>query len=215
MRRRTFKTREKKAARGSSIIRKGRKVFAGRGKSAMRLLSKQIGEPLEITADAEGNFNPQDIFMVIKAGMGQATERIALEFRSAAVRMLSRAGSGRMYRGGRKGKGMKRRRSAPGEPPAVDTGTLRRSVQTARTSPTVEIASTGETIGAQLQGVKKYGFYLDRGVEDHPLGVVIKPRPWIQPSLAAVQGKVERIALSYINQALARATKQRLMATKG
>lgn len=59
--------------------------------------------------------------------------------------------------------------SSPGEPPAVDTGTLRRSVQMeVQDAPTLIIVRVGTNL--------KYGLFLEIGT------VHIQPRPWLLPA---------------------------------
>jgi len=216
---RKFKVRPKKAARGSKIFNKrGQVRFKGRGLSALkgatsfakRILGTQIGNGPRVQVTSEGTFNPDDILKVIEFAMDKATMRIILEWQKSAQRMLSRRGSGKLYRGGAKAKGSKRRRSAPGEPPAVDTGELLRSVQTASAQPDTDGENSD---GYQLSGVKWYGVYLDDPNERGSNPSNIAARPWIKPSIDAVMPIVERISLSYINDALNKATQGSLGAS--
>ena len=81
-------------------------------------------------------FNANEIQTRLSIAAGRAVETVLLEFQAEIRRTLSRPGTGRVYR---KSGGYGKRRnarerglhraSAPGQPPAVDTGTLRRSWQ--------------------------------------------------------------------------------------
>lgn len=75
---------------------------------------------------------------------------VGVEFRNAVVRLLSSAGTGRTYRRGR----VFHRASAPGRPPAVDTGKYR--------------ASWNYQVGEDSQGP-----YVDIGTND-------KRGPWFE-----------------------------------
>lgn len=63
--------------------------------------------------------------------------------------------------------------SAPGEPPASDTGGLSASVGL-RELPSEDKVRVGSGL--------KYAAYLERGVDDHPGGITIAPRPHARPS---------------------------------
>ena len=59
--------------------------------------------------------------------------------------------------------------SRPGEPPAVDTGTLRRSIQ-------MEVNATPALIVVRVGTNLKYGLFLELGT------IHIEPRPWLLPA---------------------------------
>ena len=81
---------------------------------------------------------------------------------------LSQSGSGRIYRRGQK----THQASAPGEPPAVDTGDLRRKTGWQRVG-----------FGIRRYGAAtKVGAWMERGTR------WIKARPWLAPSLARSRG---------------------------
>ncbi len=78
---------------------------------------------------ASHNFSAADIQKAAQKGIENGLKIVMVEVQAGLREMLTQTPSGRPYRGGRKGTGSYRRRSAAGEPPAVDTGTLLRSVQ--------------------------------------------------------------------------------------
>jgi hypothetical protein len=96
---------------------------------------------------------------------------------------LSQMGTGAGYFGGAKKLGFYRTRSAPGEPPAVDTGTLRQSTQV---KPQY-VAGTGMTtlvLAGLVAGVNKDARvprWLEYGTKR------MKARPFIAPSLEVVR----------------------------
>lgn len=131
----------------------------------------------------------------ITEAAGKAAERTILLYQNELKKELSQKGSGRVYRGGRKGQGTLRTRSAPGQPPAVDTGELRRSVLA---QPTSSKASSGGTrvVRYRILGIKRYGFMLDQGTAR------IKARPWIKAPRERVVKQVPNIFNRYMTAAL-------------
>ena len=126
---------------------------------------------------------------------GRAAERTILLYQSELKQELSKKGGGRVYRGGRKGQGSVRTRSAPGQPPAVETGELRRSVVT---QPKYEKAFDrgSSVVRWRVLGIKRYGFMLDQGTRR------IKARPWIKGPKERVLTKVPEIFNRYMTAAL-------------
>jgi hypothetical protein len=110
--------------------------------------------------------------------------------------VLRRKGTGNLYRGGLKGKGSLRLRSAPGRPPAPDTGLLALSV-TER--PPLKVRND-RLVRFGIIGIKDYGFMLDAGTRN------IKPRPWIELSKTLLQQRVgekyDRYILGELNRAM-------------
>lgn len=82
----------------------------------------------------------------------------------------------------RKGAGQSKthKASAPGEPPAVDSGILRASIGIEQQ------AGDRVRVGSGVE----YAKYLEFGVTDHPGGIEIKPRPHAAPALAAARDKM-------------------------
>ena len=116
--------------------------------------------------------------------VGREMERRAIRGETEAKRLLSLPGSGRVYQKYRPRR--LHQASAPGEPPAVDTGLLR--------------ASVGHRVGADAEGVfAEWGVMT--GAEDREGGTTIdhigvwletgtrhmEPRPWLRPSIPAAE----------------------------
>ena len=140
-------------------------------------------------------FDKDLLMQRITEAAGKAAERTILLYQKELKKELSQKGTGRVYRGGRKGKGSRRTRSAPGQPPAVDTGELRRSVVA---QPTYSQASSGGTsvVRYRILGIKRYGFMLDQGTAR------IKARPWIRAPRERVVEQVPNIFNRYMTAAL-------------
>jgi hypothetical protein len=137
---------------------------------------------------ASHNFSAADIMAAnikgIQRGLNVAMTKLQREMRLT----LNKKGTGVAYRGGSKGKGSYRTRSAPGEPPAVDTGTLRNSVQ----SKPQYIAGTGMTsivLTGLVAGVNKDA-RIPRWLEYGTPSGRMKARPFIAPSLKAIRPSV-------------------------
>jgi len=105
---------------------------------------------------------------------------------------LSQKGTGVGYRGGTKRKGMARRRSRPGEPPAVDSNRLRASWSLTaepwrkrRKSGIEQVQNDRGTPGPRrafvLGSRVKYAPYLEYGTTR------MAPRPYLRPSVADAQ----------------------------
>lgn len=101
--------------------------------------------------------------------VGQEMERVAVEVETAAKRLLSLPGSGRVYRR----HGIAHQASAPGEPPAVDTGLLRASIRHEVVDEDGPVAYVGSDV--------KYAIYQELGTR------YIVPRPYLRPALDAVR----------------------------
>jgi len=139
---------------------------------------------------AKHNFNSAHFAQHITADLQRSANTLILMYQKNLKNTLSIAGTGKLYRGGGQGKGSLRRRSVPGAPPAVDTGELRRSVQT---KPTLT-SKRSSLIRFVIAGVKKYGFMLDAGKGR-------RARPWIARSADPVR----RIAASVVSKNLNKA----------
>lgn len=83
------------------------------------------------------------------------------------------------------------RASAPGQPPTVRTGRLRRSVQMARPRRVSKGALQGWGIGIRL----KYAKWLEEGTDN------MKARPYVEPSLEAMKPIAPRIIANRIRLA--------------
>jgi hypothetical protein len=100
--------------------------------------------------------------------IGQDLERRAVNVETAAKRILSLPGSGRVYRR----RGVVHQASAPGQPPAVDTGLLRASIRH-------EVVEEDGGLAAYVGSDVKYSIYLSLGTR------WIAPRPFLPPALDA------------------------------
>ena len=135
---------------------------------------------------ASHNFSAADIMAANIEGIERGLKIAMIQLQTELRITLSKKGSGAGYFGGSKGKGYFRTRSAPGEPPAVDTGTLRNSVQ----SKPQYIAGTGMTsivLTGLVAGVNKDARiprWLEYGTSR------MKARPFIAPSLKAIRPSV-------------------------
>lgn len=135
---------------------------------------------------ASHNFSAADIMAANIEGIERGLKIAMVALQTELRITLSKKGSGAGYFGGSKGKGSYRTRSAPGQPPAVDTGTLRNSVQ----SKPQYIAGTGMTsivLTGLVAGVNKDARiprWLEYGTSR------MKARPFIAPSLEAIRPSV-------------------------
>ena len=135
---------------------------------------------------ASHNFSAADIMAANIEGIERGLKIAMIELQREMRERLSKKGSGAGYFGGSKGKGYFRTRSAPGQPPAVDTGTLRNSVQ----SKPQYIAGTGMTsivLTGLVAGVYKDARiprWLEYGTSR------MKARPFIAPSLKVIRPSV-------------------------
>ena len=137
---------------------------------------------------ASHNFSAADIMDANIRGIERGLKIVMVELQIELREKLSQVGSGAGYFGGSKGKGYFRTRSAPGEPPAVDTGTLRNSVQ----SKPQYIAGTGMTsivLTGLVAGVNKDA-RIPRWLEYGTPSGRMKARPFIAPSLEAIRPSV-------------------------
>jgi hypothetical protein len=137
---------------------------------------------------ASHNFSAADIMAANIEGIERGLKIAMIELQRELRERLSKKGSGAGYFGGSKGKGSFRTRSAPGEPPAVDTGTLRNSVQ----SKPQYIAGTGMTsivLTGLVAGVNKDA-RIPRWLEYGTPNGRMKARPFIAPSIDVVRPTV-------------------------
>ena len=105
----------------------------------------------------------------IKTRARAGVQRGAIGIQAEMKLMLSKPGKGE--------KRGKYRASAPGDPPTVQTGNLRRSVQVAD-------LSTEKVIKARVGTNQDYGRFLEYGTKR------IAPRPWARPSVVLVKPKL-------------------------
>ena len=131
------------------------------------------------------------IFESMEGPLARDLERRALQVEAEQKVLLSMHGTGRTYttRFWTDSKGRLRRgsdrpphqASAPGEPPAVDTGLLRASVShLVATDAGGLFAEIGSGASPAMPGVK-YALWLEQGTRH------MAPRPWLKPSLDAAK----------------------------
>jgi len=116
--------------------------------------------------------------------------RATIHVENELKKKVSDSGSGRTYRQGEfiarsGGVGIVRElpthtASKPGQPPALDTGTLRRSI-------TRDIRSERGGYAGYTGTPLKYGLWLERGTSR------MQPRPWLKPTFTEQQDEVARI----------------------
>jgi len=130
----------------------------------------------------------RQIAMEMDKRLGAAALAVAQEARESMMRPKhgrmppngARLYSGRASGGGKpqfRIPGWGTRRSAPGEPPAVQTGRLYRSITTERPKLLVRLVGTNVN----------YGRHLEEGTER------ILPRPWLKPALQASIDRTRQI----------------------
>ena len=135
---------------------------------------------------ASHNFSAADIMSANIEGIQRGLNISMVALQRELREKLSQMGTGAGYFGGAKKLGFFRTRSAPGEPPAVDTGTLRNSVQ----SKPQYVAGTGMTsivLAGLVAGVNKDARiprWLEYGTSR------MKARPFIAPSLEVIRPSV-------------------------
>lgn len=106
--------------------------------------------------------------------VGRDLERRALNVEATQIRLLSQHGTGRIYRR----RGVTHQASAPGEPPAVDTGLLRATVgHHVHVEPGVGLVADIGSGGNPAVPGTKVAEYLELGTR------YIEPRPFLRPSI--------------------------------
>jgi hypothetical protein len=124
--------------------------------------------------------------------VGRDLERRVIRGEAAAKRFLSMHGTGRIYRKSHPTR--IHQASAPGEPPAPDTGLLRAAVGHAVGTDAEGLyaefgIATGPTpAAAEREGdttISDIGIYLELGTRH------LAPRPWLRPSVPAAAGDSE------------------------
>lgn len=110
--------------------------------------------------------------------VGDDLERRALAVEATQKRLLSLHGTGAIYQR----RSVSHQASAPGEPPAVDTGRLRASVgHEVGYDAEGLYANVGSGASPAVPGVD-YAEYLEYGTRH------MEPRPWLRPSVTAAEG---------------------------
>jgi hypothetical protein len=121
--------------------------------------------------------SPEELARELVGQLQQRAERAVdaagLAWHAQAVDVLGRLGSGRIYRR----RGVTHQASAPGEPPAPDTGALRASLGVERTGRLTRRFGSSSWIG----------LWLDRGTRR------ILPRPWMLRSVVEALDEMRRV----------------------
>ncbi len=126
-------------------------------------MSVEVG--YELRFDAVGM---SELFLLPDQAVGKDLTRRCMQVAAVAKRTLSQHGQGRVYQRG----GRTHQASAPGQPPAVDTGQLRASVDIGLG---VDDLGLFGIVGTPL--VK--GLWLETGTSR------MAARPWLRPSIPA------------------------------
>ena len=160
---------------------------------------------------ASHNFSAADIMSAniegIQRGLNIAMVALQREMRLT----LNKKGTGVGYRGGKKGKGYFRKRSAPGQPPAQDTSHLINSVQTSvfrneSGRDFVSVFMTGLVAGVYKDA--RIPRWLEYGTSR------MKARPFIAPSIKVVKPKVLGIIEFEMDKAIKRMQTRALKAAQ-
>lgn len=150
------------------------------------------------------NRSTNKIVKTVFSQISKRGTRISNVLRNTEIEILSGTRSGRVYKkanthGDRKSKGTKSlmgdyghklkkgqlyRASAPGEAPASDSGTLRKSFQAIKSK---ESSSKGIKVAAGIETKEKYAKWLQNGTEK------MAPRPFVKPILEKAKPEVIRI----------------------
>ena len=159
---------------------------------------------------ASHNFSAADIMDANIRGIERGLKIVMVELQIELREKLIQVGSGAGYFGGSKGKGYFRTRSAPGEPPSIDTGTLRNSVQ----SKPQYIPGTGMTsivLTGLVAGVNKDARiprWLEYGTSR------MKARPFIAPSLEVIRPSVAGTISDQMQRSIKRMKRRALKAAQ-
>jgi hypothetical protein len=160
-----------------------------------------------VSARVTHNFDANAIGQRVNSALLEGTLAILVRVQNEAVTLLGQPGTGRMYVKGqnpfasaktRRDKAVQaistggnvratgfHRASAPGEPPAADTGNLRRNVTVARPRMLNEKDKVGWRIGIGVKYARalEYGFLPRR----------LLPRPYARPAIAIVKKEARKI----------------------
>jgi phage gpG-like protein len=140
----------------------------------------------------------------IQAGKKLILTAAAVALEGAIKEELSHPGTGVVYVVGRtkgrlrkdgtrgKGKSTTHQASAPGEPPAPDTGLLRNSIHH-------EVDDDKATVGTNLEYAQPLEFGTTSAGKGHH--TVIAPRPFMRPALAKVRDQLNGIVVSGLRSA--------------
>ncbi len=137
---------------------------------------------------AQYNFPTRELAQAAAAGAADGALRILLEIQTEIRKNLSRPGTGIRY------PGQPTRSSAPGRPPAAQTGSLRNSWQTGKPSKRIAGSRIAWAVGAALPYARlEFGF-----------GRAL-PRPYIAPAIRIVTPRAKKIMDAYVASAIRKA----------
>lgn len=119
----------------------------------------------------------------IQRGIVRGTEALRSE---VLTQILNTAKTGRVYAR----RGLEHQASAPGEPPASDTGVLVRSIRS-------DFSRLDDNVGRVVVGAA-YGPHLEYGTQ------TMEPRPFLRPAVANQRANVERIVVDEVVRELGR-----------
>ena len=159
---------------------------------------------------ASHNFSAADIMSANIEGIERGLKIVMIELQTELREKLSQMGTGAGYFGGAKKLGFYRTRSAPGEPPAVDTGTLRNSVQS-KPQYVAGIGMTSIVLAGLVAGVNKDARiprWLEYGTSR------MNARPFIAPSLEVIRPSVAGTISDQMKRSIKRMKRRALKAAQ-
>ena len=127
---------------------------------------------------ASHNFSAADIVKANIKGIKRGLNICMIELESLLIKKLSHKGTGKFY----VVNGIKRQASAPGEPPAPQTGALRRSVGVQGTP-----LENSKEVTLRMKPLKEYAVHLEYGTK------YMDPRPFIAPCIKELLPSVAQI----------------------
>jgi hypothetical protein len=142
-------------------------------------------------------FDRTEYFYLIGVGAKRGANQLVLDLQKHLKELLNRPGSGKQHAS------LNYRSSAPGQPPARQTGNLARSWQAGQPV----LITRGSTIGYRLGSPVKYAARLEFGDGD------LAARPYLRPALAAVAPTVNATFIKFVKQALSDGVKRKLQVT--
>ena len=132
------------------------------------------------------NFPTRELAQAIAKGSEDGALRLLLEVQTEIRKMLSQPGTGKLH------SGLRYQSSAPGRPPAVQTGSLRNSWQTGQ--PRKRLA--GSRISWALGSKSRYARRLEYGFG------FLAARPYLRPAVAIVRPRAPKVMTAYVARAI-------------
>jgi len=138
--------------------------------------------PVQTGKTAKGvavvEWNGSGVMDEVDAMVSERLDKAAIMVQTTARKSIRKQKSG-------PNKGPKNLRSAPGEPPASQSGGRGLLGEVMYDSP----SQLTRRIGTPLP----YGFFLEMGAANMKTGAILYPRPWLEPALIANKKKIERL----------------------